>query len=69
MVSPSEDSANTANQLQPLTEQDIINQTQEQLLELIRVSSDEEGKNWQKMPVRLGDWSGTLESEISQFIW
>ncbi len=69
MVAPSEDSTNTANQLQPLTQQDIVNQTQEQLLELIRISPDEASKNWQKIPVRLGDWSGTLESEISQFIW
>ena len=52
-----------------LEEQDMINQTQAQLVALIRVAPDESIYNWQKTPVRLGDWSSSLESEIYHLIW
>lgn len=58
-----------ANLHSRLAEQDIINQTQAQLVALIRVTRDEAMDNWQKTPVRLGDWSCHLESEIYHLIW
>ncbi len=49
------------------TEQDVIHQIQSELLALIRVTPDET-VDWQK-PIRFGDWSSTLENEISRFLW
>lgn len=53
----------------PDTLQDVIYQTQSELLALVRVAPDEAIENWQKEPIRLGDWSHTLESEICRFLW
>ncbi len=50
------------------TEQDVIYQIQSELLALIRITPDE-SIDLQKAPLRLGDWSSTLESEISRFLW
>jgi hypothetical protein len=70
MMSPSEDSTLSSNTAQPkLTEQALIQQIQEELLALIRVSSDEAIENLQKMPVSFGQWGSTLESEICHFLW
>lgn len=72
MISPSQDSYPTPeNSLRSkATEQeDIISQTQSELLELIRVTPDEALESWQKPPIRLGEWSNTLESEICRFLW
>lgn len=70
MMSPFENSTDKLAKLHSrLTEQDIINQTQAQLVALIRVAPDEAMDNWQKTPVRLGDWSCHLESEIYHLIW
>ena len=70
MVSPSEDSTPTSGTLHPRSaKQDVINQIQSELLALVRVAPDEMTENWQKVPIRLGDWSGTLESEIYRFLW
>ena len=64
------DSTPIANTFQPkLTQQDVLHQTQAELLALIRVSPDEAIENWQKTPVWLGDWSSRLESEINYFLW
>ena len=49
-------------------EQDIINQMQSELLTLFRVSPDEAIETWQKLPLRVGDWSSRLESEICHFL-
>ncbi len=68
MASPSQDSTPTPKTLHSkLTEQDIIQQTQEELLALIRVAPDESLENLQKLPVRLSGWS--IENEISQLLW
>ncbi len=69
MISPSQDSTNKPNRLRTtLTEQEIIHQTQAELVALIRVTAYETIENWQQ-PVRLGNWSGTLESEIYHLLW
>lgn len=70
MMSPSKNSADKPAKLHSsLKEQDIINQTQAQLLASIRDTPDEAMDNWQKTPVRLGGWSSHLESEIYHLIW
>ena len=70
MMSQSHNSTDKpANLHSRLAEQDIINQTQAQLVALIRVAPDEAIDNWQKTSVRLGDWSSNLESEIYHLIW
>ena len=69
MVSPSQDSTPTKGTLSSRsTEQDVIHQIQSELLALIRITPDE-NIAWQKAPLDLGDWSSTLESEISRFLW
>ena len=69
MVSPSQDSTPTKGTLSSSsTEQDVIHQIQSELLGLIRITPDE-NIDWQKAPLDLGDWSSTLESEISRFLW
>lgn len=70
MVSPSQDSTPTQSTLRSrLTEQDAIRQIQSELLGLIRIAPDETIESWQKAPIRLGDWSSTLENEISRLLW
>lgn len=70
MVSPSQDSTPTPSTLRSrLTEQDVIQQIQSELLGLIRIAPDETIESWQKAPIRLGDWSSTLENEISRLLW
>ena len=70
MISPAQNSTTKPNTFSTkLTEQEIIHQTQAELLALIRVSPDEAIENWQKTPVWLGDWSSRLESEINYFLW
>ncbi len=70
MVSPSQDSTPTPGTLRSrLTEQDVIQQIQSELLGLIRIAPDETIESWQKAPIRLGDWSSTLENEISRLLW
>ena len=65
MVSHSHDSTPTPKTHQPkVTEQDIIQQTQAQLLALIRVTADEMLE--QKIPVRFAGWS--MENEIYQIL-
>lgn len=66
MVLPSQDSPPKTFHSK-LTEQDVIQQTQEELLALIRVAPDETLEDWQKMPVRLSGWS--IENEIYQVLW
>jgi len=70
MISPSQDSTPTPSKLrQSLTEQDVIHEIQSELLVLARLAPDEATESWQKLPMRLGDWSGNLESEISSSLW
>lgn len=70
MNSPAQDSIFASETLQPkLTEQDVIQQIKAELLALIRVAPDEMLENWQKAPVRFGDWSNTLENEICHLLW
>lgn len=68
MVAPSQDTP-TPGTIRRSTEQDVIHQIQSELLELIRVTPDEAIEGWQKAPIRFGDWSSTLENEISRFLW
>jgi hypothetical protein len=70
MMSQSQNSTDKLAKLHSrLREQDIINQTQAQLVASLRVAPDEAIDNWQKTSVRLGDWSSNLESEIYHLIW
>lgn len=65
MVSPSHDSTPTPEtHHSKVTEQDVIQQTQAQLLALIRVAPDETLE--QKIPVRFAGWS--MENEIYQIL-
>lgn len=68
MVSPTDDSKPTTNKLQAKLTQDLIQQTTTELLGLFH-SPDETSERWQKTPVRLDNWSGTLESEIYHVLW
>lgn len=69
MISPSQNSTTKPNTFSTkLTEQEIIHQTQAQLVAVIRVSPNEAMENCLQ-PVRLGNWSGTLESEIYHILW
>lgn len=69
MISPSQNSTTKLNTFSTkLTEQEIIHQTQAELVALIRISPDEAMDSWQQ-PVRLGNWSGTLENEIYHLLW
>lgn len=68
-MSHSQNSRDKLAKLNPrLKEQDIINQTQAQLVASFRVAPDEALDNWQKTPARFGDWSSRLESEIYHLI-
>lgn len=67
MVLPSPDSIPT-KVTRSTSEQDLLLQIQSELLELIRVTPDE-SIVVQKESIRLGDWSSTLENEISSFLW
>lgn len=70
MFSNSQDSTSKPRALRPSSkEQDVIHQTQAELLTLIRFAPDEAMGNWQKPPLRMGGWSSTLESEICSFLW
>jgi len=70
MVSASDESTPTANTLHPeSTKQGLLQLLQTKLLELIQVSQDDTTESWQKTPVRLDHWSGTLESEIYHVLW
>ncbi len=70
MLSPSQDSIPTQKTLRPkLRQEDVIHQMQSELLNLVQVTPDETTENWQKLPLHLGNGSGTLESEISSFLW
>lgn len=70
MLSPSQDSTPTQKTLRPrLRQEDVIHQMQSELLNLVRVTPDETTENWQKLPLHIGNGSGTLESEISSFLW
>ena len=70
MVSASDDSTPTANTLHPeSTKQGLLHLLQTKLLGLIQVSQDNTTESWQKNPVRLENWSGTLESEIYHVLW
>lgn len=69
MVSPSQDTPTPDALRSRSTEQDVIHQIQSELLTLIRVTPDEAIDNWQQAPISLGDWSSTLETEISRFLW
>lgn len=70
MVSASDDSTPTANTLHPeSTKQGLLQLFQTKLLGLIQVSQDNTTESWQKNPVRLENWSGTLESEIYHVLW
>lgn len=70
MLLPSEHSNPKPNKVRSIeAEQDVIHQIQSELLALVRVAPDEATENWQKMPIRFGDWSCTLESEICGFLW
>ena len=64
---PSEDSTTEPNKVRTLTEQEVIDQTQAELVGLMR-SPQQAMENWQHS-VRLGNWSGTLESEIYHSLW
>jgi hypothetical protein len=68
MVSPSQDTPTPGTLRSRSTEQDVIHQIQSELLALVRVTPDET-IDWQKSSSRLGDWSSTLENEISRFLW
>lgn len=69
MVLPSQDSTPTRSTSgSSTTEQDVIHQIQLEQLALIRVTPDE-SIDWQETPIRLGNWSNTLESEISRSLW
>ena len=64
---PSEDSTTEPKKVPTkLTEQEVIYQTQAELVGLMR--SPERAMEWQHS-VRLGNWSGTLESEIYHSLW
>ena len=64
MILP-QDSTPTPGTLRPSsTEQDIIYEIQLEQLTLVRVAADEATESWQKTPIRLSDWSNTLETEI-----
>lgn len=67
MLLPSQNSTSTKGS-RSTSEQELILQIQSELLELIRVTPDERIVNSQET-IRLGDWSSTLESEISSFLW
>lgn len=67
MILPSPNSSPT-KVTRSTSEQDLLLQIQSELLELIRVTPDEI-IDWQKESIRLGDWSSTLESEISGSLW
>ena len=70
MVTGSDESTPTANTLHPeSTKQGLLQLLQTKLLELIQVSQDDTTESWQKTPVRLDHWSGTLESEIYHVLW
>lgn len=69
MVSPTDDSKPTTNKLQAKLTQDRIVQTKPKLSGLFHVSAQERLERWQKTPVRLDNWSGTLESEIYHALW
>lgn len=69
MASPSQDTPTPDTLQSRSTEQDVIHQIQSELLTLIRVTPDEGIDSWQQASTRLGDWSSTLESEISRFLW
>lgn len=69
MVSPFQDASPISGTPRTSTEQDVIHQIQSELLALIRVAPDETIASWQKTPIRLGNWSSTLENEISSFLW
>lgn len=65
---PSEDSTSESNKVRTkLTEQEVIYQTQAELVGLMR-SRHRAMENWQQS-VRVGNWSGTLESEIYHSLW
>lgn len=65
MVSPD----NTpSDQVRTSTQQDVIAQIQSESIKLIR-NAAEETIDCQKPNVRFGDWSSTLESEISRCLW
>lgn len=64
---PSEDSTTESNKVRTtLTEQKVIHQTQAELAGLMR--SPDRVMEWQQS-ARLGNWSGTLESEIYHSLW
>lgn len=66
MVSSSHDSTPTPKtHHSKVTEQDIIQQTQAELLALIRVAADETLER-QKIPIRFAGWS--MENEIYQIL-
>lgn len=67
MVSPQDSTPTQGTLSSRSTEQDVIHQIQSELLALIRITPDE-NIDWQT-PLDLGDWSSTLESEISRFLW
>lgn len=69
MASPSQDTPTPDTLRSRSTEQDVIYQIQSELLALIRVTPDEAIDNSQQASLSLGDWSSTLESEISRFLW
>lgn len=69
MASPSQDTPTPDTLRSRSTEQDVIHQIQSELLALIRVTPDEGIDNWQQASISLGDWSSTLETEISRFLW
>lgn len=70
MISPFQDSTPTQKTIRPrLSEEDVIDQMQSEQLSLMQAAPDENTENWQKVPLRFGDGSGTLESEISSFLW
>lgn len=70
MILPSEHSQPKPDSVPSMqAKQDVIDQIQSELLALIRVSPDETTESFQTGPIRLGDWSSTLENEISRFLW
>ncbi|MBW4638732.1 MAG: hypothetical protein KME05_10950 [Gloeocapsa sp. UFS-A4-WI-NPMV-4B04] len=69
MVSPSQDTPTLDTLRSRSTEQDVIHQIQSELLTLIRVTPDEAIDSWQQASISLGNWSSTLETEISRFLW
>lgn len=70
MLSPSQDSTPTQKTLSPkLRQEDAIHQMQLELLNVVRLTPDDTTENWQKLPLHLGNGSGTLESEISSLLW